>query len=194
MNAEKRKIGIRDRIDQSTAEMLCRRLELEVLTTERNNLCIGPNSRKPSDPIALQACTVHHQPGLDFSCSILNHHPFLMTKHPRYPGIHLDFATHSLDPFSDSFCHLPIIDDPRVGNMNRLHPDHVGLDLFQPFRADSFAANVVGQTPLINSFQLRNLARIHCNNHLATTVKRDVFLLTEGFHREFSLTAIRRPQ
>ena len=139
----------------------------------------------------MQASAVHHQPRFQFAGRILHDHPIFVTKHSGHFGTHFEFASGRLDLLCHAFGHLPIVDNPRIGDVNRLHPQHVRLKLFQTFGTDPFAANIVGEASFINPLQLRDLIRRHRHDDLAATIKRNIFLLAELFHRQPSLAAIR---
>ena len=76
--------------------------------------------------------------------------------------------------------------------MDRLNSGDVRFELLQAFRTNSFAANVVGQPPFEDPFQLRDFIRGNRDNDFATSVKGDVFPVAEFFHGELAITTVCR--
>ena len=89
---------------------------------------------------------------------------------------------------------LRVVDDARLGHVDRGNPGTVRLDLAQPLGADPFAAHAVGRAVGERLLELRKLLLLDRDNHLAAHFPRNALARAELFHRRFARAAVLRPQ
>ncbi len=88
--------------------------------------------------------------------------------------------------------HAAVVDDPRVGDVDRADARGVGLQLVQPVAADDFARHAVGLAALVNPLEGRQLFFVDGDDHLAANFVGDALLLAELDQGLATLAAVDR--
>ena len=105
-------------------------------------------------------------------------------------GQHLAVAF--ADALGQSLADLLVVDDTRLGDMDRLDPGRVRLQLLESVRADDLAGHAVGLASLEDPLHRRQLGVIERHDHLAADLVGDPLRGAELLHQLLALATVDR--
>ena len=112
--------------------------------------------------------------------------------HAGDAGRHEHLAVAFAHPLGQPLADLAIVDDARLGNVDRADAGGVRLELGQAVLVDLRAVHAVGLAPLVNPLEGRQLAVVDGDDHLAADLVGDPLGRAKLLHRLLAGPAVDR--
>jgi hypothetical protein len=193
VDAEKREAGIGNRIDGVADEVAALVLHLVVLAAEGNDLEVGLASGHAGDRVAVQPGAVNDMPRFKRAGCGLNKVRVPVVAQADHLGIKNDFAARVLDK-------LRVLSGDKLviynaGSSDVQGADAVGMRLKLAELVaiqHTQALDAVGNAPIMQLLQSRNLVRLSSHHQFAAFFVRNIVLSAEPLHRRASGDTVSR--
>jgi hypothetical protein len=150
-----------------------------VLTPKRHNSHRRLLAAHGHHAIAVESGAIDDEPHAKCAGGSFQHEPVTIAANAPDLGLGAHAATGVLYEFGQSPAHLTEVDDSRLGHMDRIDPRRVRLQLMQARPGDPLAPHAIGQSPLIDPFEGRDLTFVDGHDDLAAPVKGNLLFPAE---------------
>ena len=189
VDAKKREGGIGYRVNQAPAVCAGRFRQLHVLPPKRHQLNGRLDTKQPRHAVGPEPSAVDEHPRLDGAATRLSHGRSLPLRAAENLGGRSDLAASLFNALGQTLGYSAEIDHACFGNVQGGDSCCVRLNFFQSLGADPFGMNAICLCTFVKCFQSWEFVVRNRDNRFPADGEGDAFLLTEGFHFLFPLSA-----
>ena len=152
----------------------------EILASEGNDLNVHVLAHHPGHTVGVQTGAVNQVLGMDRTTGGFQHQFVAGAEYSTHRRVGENIAPSLLELHGVGRGDLAIVDDAGGGRPQCLYPGHVGLQLFQPFRADNLQAlHSIGDPPLVEGLQAGHFRLVGSHDHFAALIVLDLVFIAE---------------